>query len=91
MPTALRRSQAEVDVEVDADMVEEKLEEEEEVEEEEEEAEEEEEKEDEENSSDKIKKPSPGRWGTKKLCCDLRRYLLQTFLPGHQLLPVAGK
>ena len=89
MPTALRRSQAEVDVEVDADMVEEKLEEEEE-EEEEEEAEEEE-KEDEENSSDKIKKPSPGRWGTKKLCCDLRRYLLQTFLPGHQLLPVAGK
>ena len=45
-------------MEVDADMVEEKL-----VEEEEEEAEEEEE--DEENISDKIYQPSPGRWGTK--------------------------
>ena len=47
-------------MEVDADMVEEKL-----VEEEEEEAEEEEKEEDEENISDKIYQPSPGRWGTK--------------------------
>ena len=46
---------AEVDVELDADMVEEKPEEEEE--------EEAEEEEDEENSSDKIQQPSPGRWG----------------------------
>jgi hypothetical protein len=41
-----------VEVEVDADMVEEKLEEEAEDEEEEEN-----------NSSDKTKQPSPGRWG----------------------------
>ena len=52
-----RVGKADVDVEVDADMVEEKQEEEEE-----EEAEEEE-KEDEENSSDKIKQSSPGRCG----------------------------
>ena len=43
-------------MEVDADMVEEKLEEEAEDEEKEEEAEED-------NSSDKIQQPSPGRWG----------------------------
>jgi len=46
-----------VDVEIDADMVEEKPEEEEE--------EEAEEEEDEENSSDKIQQPSPGRWGKR--------------------------
>ena len=46
-------------VEVDADMVEEKLEEEEAAEAEEEEEDEEEE----DNSSDKIQQPSPGRWG----------------------------
>jgi len=58
-----------VDVEVGADMVEEKLEEEEEEEAEEEEKAEQEEKDDE-NSSDKIQQPSPGRWGknTKERC-----------------------
>jgi hypothetical protein len=44
---------AEVDVEVDAEV----------VEEEEEEEEEEEKEEEERNNSDKIQQPSPGRWG----------------------------
>ena len=58
-----RVGKAEVEVEVDADMAEEKLEEEARRRRGEEEEEEEDGEEEEDNNSDKIKQPSPGRWG----------------------------
>jgi uncharacterized membrane protein YdbT with pleckstrin-like domain len=69
-----------VDVEVEAKVVEEKPEDEEEKEKkekEEKEEEEEEAEEEEENNCDKIKQPSPGRWGII-YCILLLHYALQS-------------
>ena len=83
MPTARRSwrrvGKAEVDVEVEAKVVEEKPEDEEEKEKKKEEKEEEEEEaeEEEENNCDKIKQPSPGRWGII-YCILLLHYALQS-------------